>query len=114
MANYVTTYNIQLVTQLAAVENAIMEGGWSLKSVSYCFCPALKYTHAHCPCECCTGKVVSRYAEYKHWKDSIALANASHRINNTQELTITATAYVATDTSTLVTMCSTDDNISNK
>ena len=107
--------------------SAIMEGGWNRKSVSYCFCAALKYAHAHCPCERCNGKAVSRYTEYKHWKDSIALASASHRINNTLELTVTATTDVATDTSTTfsvaatsayqdVTMssCSTDDNISNK
>lgn len=76
-----------------------MEGGWNRKSVPYCFCTALKYAHAHCPCERCNGKAVSRYTEYKHWKDSKALASAiaSQRIN---ALELTGTTDIVSDTST--------------
>lgn len=77
-----------------------MEGGWNRKSVSYCFCAALKYAHAHCPCERCGGKAVSRYTEYKHWKDSKALASASQRISDAPESTDTATSITTTATST--------------
>lgn len=59
-----------------------MDGGWSRKSVSYCFCAALSYTHAHFPCERCNGKAVSRSTEYSHWKDSKAIAEATARTQN--------------------------------
>ena len=48
----------------------------------YCFCAALSYAHAHCPCERCNGKAVSRSTEYSHWKDSKVIANATLRTQN--------------------------------
>ena len=88
-----------------------MEGGWSRKTVSYCFCAALPYAHAHCPCERCNGKAVSRYTEYKHWKDSKALASARQRIIGVSESAdnvtfITTTTVIAATPSHVTTASS--------
>ena len=40
---------------------------WDREDITYCKCPSLKYAHAHCPCEECDGKAVSRSTEYRHW-----------------------------------------------
>ena len=40
---------------------------WSHTDVPYCICPSLPYKHAHCPCELCHGKAVSRATEFRHW-----------------------------------------------
>ena len=42
---------------------------WSRTDVPYiyCVCPSLPYKHAHCPCELCRGKAVSRATEFRHW-----------------------------------------------
>jgi len=39
---------------------------WTRKDVS-CYCDALSYTHAHCPCTSCKGKAVARSTEHRHW-----------------------------------------------
>ena len=40
---------------------------WDRVDITYCKCPSLRYAHAHCPCEECDGKAVSRSTEYRHW-----------------------------------------------
>ena len=40
---------------------------WDREDITYCKCPSLRYAHAHCPCEECNGKAVSRSTEYRHW-----------------------------------------------
>ena len=40
---------------------------WNRSDVPYCVCPSLTYKHAHCPCEKCRGKAVSRATEFRHW-----------------------------------------------
>jgi len=40
---------------------------WDREDILSCKCPMLRYTHAHCPCEECEGKAVSRSTEYRHW-----------------------------------------------
>lgn len=76
------------------------QGSWSRKTVSYSFCVALPYAHSHCPCERCNGKAVSRYTEYKHCKDSKALASASQQrisdasLESTNSATSISTATV--------------------
>ena len=43
---------------------------WRRDDVPYCKCPTLSYTHAHCPCDNCKGKAVSRSTEFRHWEDA--------------------------------------------
>ena len=40
---------------------------WSRDEVSCCNCPDFNSVHAHCPCDSCCGKAVSRATEYRHW-----------------------------------------------
>ena len=41
---------------------------WDREDIISCKCGDVTYTHAHCPCEYCDGRAVSRSTEYRHWQ----------------------------------------------
>ena len=55
---------------------------WSRNQVSYCNCAELQYTHAHCPCNCCQGKDISRSTEYHHWQQAQGLLSLHDACND--------------------------------
>lgn len=54
---------------------------WSREEVSYCNCTELRFTHTHCPCDCCEGKAVSRSTEYRHWQQAQGLTMPAFELN---------------------------------
>ena len=52
---------------------------WSRDQIYSCSCAALSYLHAHCPCQICKNKAVSRATEYNHWRESKLVMRAATR-----------------------------------